>query len=115
MLLSFLRAAYLRVCMKIRFNDLFKSMEHLRTSALIKSEDSNVALDLSVSEEDIQMSRLGSSLILTYSETFTANIYESLRTGITREFTIEVFAESENRVPRMTVVETRDLDFNKKN
>lgn len=97
--------------MKIKFDQLRQALEHVTSKANIRGK--NFPVDLVLREEDLEKNKLGECLTITFEAKYTADQYDSIKTDIIREFTLEVFAEHENRPPRLTLTETRELEFKK--
>jgi len=98
--------------MKIKFSQLNKALDKMRYDAGI-SNNPEAIIDVNVREEDIQKNVIGECLVATYSAVYQPSQYDTSRGPITKEFTLEIFADHENRLPRLTVVESRELDFKK--
>ena len=95
--------------MKINYQALRKSLSYLGSHAGISEKDPLV--EILIREEDIEKGKLGDCLTLTFSVNEPASSYDSIQTEKTKEYTLEVFADHENRIPRLICVEIRDLGF----
>jgi hypothetical protein len=93
--------------MKIKYAQLEKSLGQLRGLS------PQTELDISVREENIENGVLGECLVLRGSGVSTPSSYDDVKTDTTHEYTLEVFADSENRPARLTVMTTRDLVWKK--
>jgi hypothetical protein len=98
--------------MKIKFSTLHKALDHARYKAGA-STDEHAIIDVELREEDLETNKLGSCMVITFTKTYNPDNYDSVTSKTTKEYTLEVFADHENRVPRLTVVESRDLEFKK--
>lgn len=96
--------------MKIRYKELLKALDHIRYQS--GSKDDQV-VEITMREEDIQNNRLCDSMTVTLTTVSGPGQYDSVRSNVTKEYVLEVFSESENRTPHLTITESRDLDFKK--
>jgi hypothetical protein len=93
--------------MKFKMKDLKKALEHLRYSCHV---DDEAELEFVLSEENIQDSKLGSSMEIRVEHQVAASSYDANKTPKTVSISIEVFPVSENRQMRSTVKETREIE-----
>jgi hypothetical protein len=93
--------------MKFKYRSLMKAMELLK----YKISDSGPDAEITMREEDPGAGKLGDCLVLAVTIVKKAGQYDDAQTPTTHEYTLEVFAEHENRPPRLTVVTTQDLEF----
>jgi hypothetical protein len=72
-------------------------------------EAGRITIDASLVEDDPGSGKMVSCLTFKCSNTVQPTKYDDLTSPSTFEYTVEVFADSENRPPRYTCVETKDL------
>ena len=94
---------------EIKYAHIAEALDHLRRKAELNSVK-NAKVDIAVKEEDIGKSEIGSSVTITYEGEFSPASYESIQTKVFRKWTIEIFADHENRPARITLVESREMD-----
>jgi len=83
-------------------------LEELRSN--IGSETiKNATMEVSMVEDDPGSGHMLECLTLKCSRTMEPGRYDSIQGSIVWNYTTEIFAESENRVPRMTSTSCRDL------
>ena len=92
--------------MNIKLKDLRQAIEYFRYSARVED---NTSIEVSINEENIENSKLCSSITFSAKLTKEANPYESLKTQKDSEISVEIFSEEENRPARVTTQESRDL------
>lgn len=95
--------------MNIKFSQVRMAIEQIRDK--IGSEKSkDVMLDISMVEDDPGAGKMLECMTLRCTTTEQPSKYDSIKSPIVKEYTVEVFAESENRPSRLTINETRDLE-----
>jgi hypothetical protein len=81
----------------------------LRDDAGIE-HSANLVLTVSMVEDDPGSGKMIECLTLKGSTKVPAGKYDPYQTDFNREYTIEIFAENENRPPRYTFSSSRDLE-----
>lgn len=94
--------------MNIKVTHLNKVLEHLKYKAGLDSKDT---LDFTVREEDIENNKLCGCLILKCTTTKNPGQYDDFIVPLVQEWTIEIYAEHENRPPRITLNQTTELNL----
>jgi len=67
-------------------------------------------IEISMVHDDPGAGEMVEYLTLKCSTVKTPGAYDNFKTNTNQEYTLEVFSDSENRVPRLTVTSTRDLE-----
>ena len=94
--------------MKIKYGQLKDVMDMLRNKGSL-SDQPNHEISITLREEDPGAGVLVECVVISTVVMSKPNQYDSYKGDITTEYTVEIFADSENRPPRWTAVETRDL------
>jgi hypothetical protein len=96
--------------MKIKFRDLHKAVDHLRFQSGIKED---MEVDVIVREEDLSGNKICDSISLSFEASYTPGQYDNIKTNTLKQWTLEIFAVSENRPARLTCISTQELEFKK--
>jgi hypothetical protein len=70
----------------------------------------NLTIDVSVIEDDPGSGKMVELLTVKCSTVTAPSKYDIITSNSINEYTVEVFANSENRAPRMVQTRTRDLE-----
>jgi hypothetical protein len=95
--------------MNIKFLQVKMALEHLRDK--IGSEKSkDLILEVDMTEDDPGAGKLVASMMIKCATVEQPSKYDSIKSPIHKEYSMEIFADNEGRAPRLTVNETRDLE-----
>lgn len=99
--------------MNIKFAHVLNALVKLRDE--IGSDNiKNNSIEITLVEDDPGAGNMIGCIKLFYRTSYLPSSYDSYRTNTDKEFTIEIFPDSENRAPRLTTLSTRELDPDKK-
>jgi hypothetical protein len=95
--------------MDIKFAHIWSALEKLRTE-IGSDAMTTIKMEASITSDDPGAGKMIECLTFKCSTVKTPGTYDSFKSDINQEYTLEVFADNENRVPRLTVTSTRDLE-----
>lgn len=95
--------------MEISFANMWTAIDKLRDE-VGHDNIKNATIEVSMVGDDPGNGKMIECLTLKASKTVSPSQYDNYKTLATYEYTMEVFADSEKRPPRLTVVQTRDLE-----
>lgn len=95
--------------MDVKYAHIWSALDKL-SSEVGRDNMSNLKMEVSMTEDNPGAGKLIECLSFKCSATKPPGSYDTFKTDINYEYTLEVFAENENRVPRLTVTSTRDLE-----
>ena len=94
--------------MQIKFAHIWDALSRIR--AVSGSDDAEKMLvNISITEDDPGSGNMVACVTLKAHGTAQPGTYDDFSSPIDKEYTAEIFEESENRVPRLTAQESRDL------
>lgn len=93
--------------MKFKLKDITKAMDYIKYNG---NMDSTPDVDISIREEDFEISKVGSCMVFSVTCTKEPKQYERVKTAKTVVISVEVFPDTENRSPRVTMQESQDLE-----
>jgi hypothetical protein len=95
--------------MDIKFAHISSALAKLRDE--IGSEAlKDAKLQVSVAEDDPGSGKMIECLTLTCALVKPPTSYDSFKTDTNCAYTLEIFADSDNRPPRLTISQSRDLE-----
>jgi hypothetical protein len=92
--------------MKIKFSDLKKAVEYFSYNVRVPADG---YLEITLRDEDLAQSRIGSAIMFTLTTTKAAETYDRVKTDKVIVSTLEIFPDSENRPARLSTQESQDL------
>ena len=95
--------------MDIKFSHIWNALAKLRDD-IGADATKDLKMETSIVEDNPGSGKMIECLTLKCTMSRPASTYDSFKSSTDVEYTLEVFADSENRVPRMTVVASRDLE-----
>lgn len=99
--------------MDIKFAHVLLALDKLKDE-VYSNNVSSMTLNVTTTEDDPGSGKMVECITLKCSASYGPSSYDQIKTNITKEFSVEVFSISENRPPRLTIVQTRDLEADKK-
>lgn len=95
--------------MDIKFTHISSALAKL-TDELGRDGIKDLRVEVSMTEDDPGAGKMVECLTLKCSTTKSPGQYDSYKSDTSYQYTVEVFADNENRVPRLTVTSSRDLE-----
>ncbi len=95
--------------MDIKFTHISSALAKL-TDEVGHSNMKDLRLEIALAEDDPGAGKMIECLTIKCNVVKPPGNYDSFKTDINYQYTMEVFADSENRVPRLTVISSRDLE-----
>lgn len=93
--------------MKFKLKDLNKAMDYIKYNGHMEQ---SADIEISIREEDFDTNKVGSCIMLSATCVKEPKPYDRVKTSKTVMISVEVFPESENRQPRVTMQESQDLN-----
>lgn len=95
--------------MNINFAHIVTALDRLKNEVGYDNIK-NVTMEVTLVEDDPGSGKMIECLTFKCSKTVNPAQYDDYKSPTSYEYTMELFAESEKRSPRLTTVQTRDLD-----
>jgi len=92
--------------MKFKLKDIDMAIDHIKYTYGVEITSD---VEIYIREEDFEANKIGSYMVFSAVCSKGAGPYDRLNTAKTITVTVEVFPDSENRCPRVTMQESRDL------
>ena len=93
--------------MKFKLKDINKALDYIRYNGKM---DATSDIEIAIREEDFENNKVGSLMVFSASSVKEPSSYERVKTNKNVTITVEVFPESENRQPRVILLESQVLD-----
>lgn len=95
--------------MDVKFAHIWSALDKL-SSEVGRDHMPQVRLEVSVTSDDPGAGKMIECLTFKCNTIKPPGSYDNFKSDINYEYTLEVFADNENRAPRLTVTSTRDLE-----
>lgn len=95
--------------MEANFSHVWIALNHIRDELGIDLAN-KAKIEVTHRDDDPGEGKICECMLVRCTVVKTPSNYDNFKTSTTVEYSIEVFADHENRAPRLTTVSTRDLE-----